>query len=427
MSQQAQEDYACFTIIENYKEKDSGALAAKEISIKDCICVKGMESRAGSEILKGYKPLFNATAVQKILDAGASINGKTAQDEFGFGSFSLNTLVPPKNPNDTERVCGGSSGGSAAAVKAIPGHISLAESTGGSIVCPAAYCGVVGLCPTYGRVSRYGLIDYANSLDKIGPMANSVKECAEVLQIIAGYDEKDSTSLDEPVPNYGDALGKGVAGMKIGLIKESQNVSPEVKDAFENKVLELKEKGAIVEEVSLEKTFAYGIPTYYILALSESSTNLSKYCGLRYGASEELGEAFNEYFTKVRTKHFGPEAKRRIMLGTFARMSGFRNAYYIKATKIRTLIIDEYKQLFAKYDVLISPTMPSIAPKVSEVAHMKPIEQYMMDQLTVGPNIAGLPHISIPIQESGIPIGMMIIGDQLQEEKILQVAHELYN
>jgi len=426
--QKINEDYNCFNVIQDYKEKDEGSLKDYKISVKDCICVKGMESTGGSAILKGYKPVFNATAVQKVLDAGCNIIGKTSQDEFGFGSFSMNVGIgykQPLNPNDKERVTGGSSGGSACAVKLIEEkHVSLGESTGGSIVCPAAYCGIVGLCPTYGRVSRYGLLDYGNSLDKIRPMAKTVEDCAKVLQIIAGYDEKDSTSLNVPVEDYVSYLGKGVKGLKIGLVKESLDVDDEVKTKFMKTVEELKEKGAIVEEVSLPLTFKYGIETYYVIALSETSTNLSKYCGIRYGAEEKPEGNFNEYFAKIRSKYLGEEAKRRIMLGTFARMSGFRNAYYIKAAKVRTLIIKEYKKLFENYDVLITPTMPNIAPKTDDVKKLTPLQNYMMDVLTVGPNLAGLPHISVPIGDD-LPVGFMIIGDHLKEGKILRVADEV--
>jgi len=424
------EEYQCFNTIQEKKGAEDGELKDYKISVKDCICVEGMESTAGSKILKGYKPLFNATAVQKLLDAGATIIGKTSQDEFGFGSFAQNVgidLKPPKNPVDKTRVTGGSSGGSASITKLADfKHISLAESTGGSIVCPAAYCGVYGLCPTYGRVSRYGLLDYGNSLDKIGPMAKTIEECAKILEIISGYDEKDSTSLKVPTEKYTDYLNQDIDGMKIGIIKESlgEGVQQEVKDEFQKTIQTLKDKGAVVEEVSLPTTFKYGIETYYIIAMSEASTNLSKYCGMRYGQEGELNESFNNYFSKIRSENFGPEAKRRIMIGTFARMSGYRDAYYIKATKIRTLIIQEYQKLFEEYDVLVSPTMPNLPPKVEETKNLTPLENYMMDIMTVGPNIAGLPHLTVPL-DTEIPIGFMIIGRHLDEGKIIQVGKEV--
>ncbi len=419
-----------FAVEQELRETTEGELADLKVSVKDGICVKGMQSAASSAILKGHKPLFTATAVQRLLDKGATVIGKTVQDEFGFGSFCQNVgegFQAPTNPHDDTRVTGGSSGGCAAAVAQLgDDHISIGESTGGSIVCPAAYCKVVGLCPTYGRVSRYGLIDYANSMDKIGPLAKSVKQCAKILSIIAGYDENDPTSLQAPVENYEEYCGKGVKGLKVGIIKESKDVDEGVKETFEATIATLKDKGAIVEEVSLPLTYTYGIEAYYILALSEASTNLSKYCGIRYGASEPLEGNFNEYFAKVRGQHFGKEVKRRILLGTFARMSGYRDAYYMKALKVRTKIIEEYKALFKQYDVLISPTMPNHPPKIEDINTLTPLEQYMMDVLTVGPNIAGMPHISVPMGE-GLPKGCLIIGDHLQEGKIIQVAHELYN
>lgn len=423
-------EHKCFNTLQEYSEKKEGKLKGVKVSVKDCICVKGMESTAGSAILKGYKPLFNATAVQKVLDEGALIIGKTAQDAFGFGSFSINVgkgFEIPLNPVDKERVCGGSSGGSACVTKLADfDHFSLAESTGGSIACPAAYCGVVGMTPTYGRVSRYGLIDYANSLDKIGPMAKTVAECAKVMEIISGYDKNDSTSLNVPVEKYTEYLGKGVKGIRIGVIKESikEGVEKEVKEKFLKTIDFLKKKGAIVDEVSLPLTFKYALPVYYIIAMSEASTNLAKYCGMRYGQDEKLEGNFNEYFAKVRSKYFDDETKRRIMLGTFARMSGFRDAFYIKAAKIRTRIINEYKELFKKYDVLVTPTMPNVAPKIDDVKKLTPLENYMMDILTVGPNLAGLPHISVPINDN-LPIGFMIIADHLEEGIIFQVAYEI--
>jgi aspartyl-tRNA(Asn)/glutamyl-tRNA(Gln) amidotransferase subunit A len=423
-------EYNCFNTIQEYKEKTEGALKGVKISVKDCICVKGMESTAGSAILKGYRPLFNATAVQKLLDEGAVIIGKTAQDAFGFGSFSINTgkgFKQPLNPIDKTRVTGGSSGGSACITKLADfSHIALAESTGGSIACPASYCGVIGLTPTYGRVSRYGLIDYANSLDKIGVMAKTVIECAKALEIIAGKDKKDQTTADAPVEKYTSFPGKGVKGIRIGIIKESiqDGVDKDVKEKFLKTAEFLKSKGAIVEEVTLPVTFKHALPVYYIIAMSEASTNLAKYCGMRYGRDEKIEGSFNEYFAKVRSKCFDDETKRRIMLGTFARMSGFRDAYYIKSAKIRTLIINEYKNLFKKYDVLISPSMPNTAPKTEEVKKLTPIQNYMMDILTVGPNLAGLPHISVPVG-AGLPTGFMIIADHFDEGIMLQVAYEI--
>ncbi len=409
-----------------------GKLSGYFVSIKDCIVVKDMESRAGSKILSGYKPVFDAGVAEKIKKEGGIIIGKTAQDEFGFGSFSKNVGVDmkiPLNPFDRERCCGGSSGGSAGITqKALFKHISIAESTGGSIVCPASFCGVYGLCPTYGLVSRYGLMDYANSLDKIGPMAKNVEDIALALSVIAGYDERDSTSVKRDKEDYSQYLKRDIKGMKIGLIKEAfgEGVDEEVKKKINEKVKELEEKGAKVEEVSLPLNAKYSLAAYYIIAMSEASTNLAKFCGMRYGKHEKLEGGFNEYFSKVRSANFGEEAKRRIIIGTFARMSGFRDAYYIKSLKVRTKLIEEYKKMFERFDVLISPTMPVIAPKFSEIEKMTPLENYMMDILTVGPNLAGLPHMNIPVGfKEKMPIGLMVIGNHFDEGKLFQIGKEL--
>lgn len=404
-------------------------LAGLPVSVKDCISVKGVESRAGSKVLTGYKPLFDATVIERVKKESGVIISKDAQDEFGFGSFSTNVGVGfkvPLNPNDKERACGGSSGGSAGIAKksSFP-IISLAESTGGSIVCPASFCGVVGLCPTYGRVSRYGLIDYGNSLDKIGPIAKYVEDAALALEIISGYDKNESTTLDFPVDKYTSFVNKGVKGLKIGVIKENfgEGVDKEIDKNVAGAIARLEENGASISKVSLPLIKKYSLYAYYLLAMSEASTNLAKYCGMRYGKHEKLEGNFNEYFAKVRSPNFGEEAKRRIILGTYARMAGFRDAYYIKAMKVRTEIIKEYKKVFDKVDLLISPTMPVIAPKIKEIEKMTPLESYMIDILTCGPNLAGLPHISIPTgQKNGMPIGTMLIADHLQEKKLIQTG-----
>ncbi|MBU0962667.1 MAG: Asp-tRNA(Asn)/Glu-tRNA(Gln) amidotransferase subunit GatA [Nanoarchaeota archaeon] len=410
-------EYNYFNIVsEDFKNENKGKLNNLLISVKDCICVKNLESRAGSKILEGYIPVFNATVTQKLINEGAIIIGKTSQDEFGFGSFSVNTYNIPKNPFDKLRTCGGSSGGSAGITKKLSElkieHVSIAESTGGSIACPASFCGIYGFTPSYGLVSRYGLIDYANSLDKIGVMADSLKNIKKVFDIIKGYDEKDSTSLNKEL-NKDDKI------KKVAVIKESLNVNPEIKELILKKV---KEKFGTYDIISLPLIEKYAIPVYYILAMAESSTNLAKYCGMRYGASLELKGNFDEYFTDVRTKYFGQETKRRIILGTFTRMAGYRDAYYIKAAKVRNLIIQEYKKAFKKYDLLISPTMPVIAPKFSEIEKLTPLENYMMDILTVGPNLAGLPHISCNAgfsKKEKMPIGIMYIADHLNDYKLM--------
>jgi len=415
-------------------KNSKGKLKDVIISVKDCICVKDVESKAGSKILSNYKPVFDATVIRKIKKAGGIIIGKTAQDEFGFGSFSVNVGIDmqiPLNPFDKKRVCGGSSGGAAGFTKKAEfNHIALGQSTGGSIVAPASFCGVVGLCPTYGRVSRYGLIDYANSLDKIGSIGKTTKDVALMLEIIAGFDEKESTTLDVPVDKYTNFVNKDPKSMKIGIIKESfakgtdKKIEKQVKQAIEK----LKKLGVKAEEVSLPLTTKYGLSAYYLIASAEASTNLAKLCGMRYGKHEKLEGNFNEYFIKTRSANFGQEAKRRIMLGTFARMAGYRDAYYIKAMQIRTKIIQEYKDLFKKYDALVSPTMPILPPKIDEVEKLTPLQNYQMDILTVGPNLAGLPHISVPIGlVDDLPVGLMLIGDHLEEKKIIQLGSALEN
>lgn len=410
-------------------ESSEGKLKDIVISVKDCICVKDVESRAGSKILSGYKPVFDSTVVLKVKQEGGIIIGKTAQDEFGFGSFCTNIGVGmrmPLNPLDKERVCGGSSGGAGGLAKKVSfRHIAIAQSTGGSIAAPACFCGVVGLCPTYGRVSRYGLMDYANSLDKIGAISKNVYDSALLLEVIAGDDDKESTTLDVPVDKYTDHVRKDIKGMKIGVIKEAfgKGVDPMVEKSVKESIDKLKDKGADVCEISLPLTIKFGLSVYYIIATAEASTNLARYCGIRYGAFGKLDKGFNDYFSEVRSENFGKEAKRRIMLGTFARMAGHRDAYYIKAMKIRTQIIQEYKRLFEKFDCLVCPTMPVIAPKISDIDKLSALEQYKMDVLTVGPNLAGLPHISVPVGDvEGMPVGMMVIGDHLMEKKIVQLA-----
>jgi aspartyl-tRNA(Asn)/glutamyl-tRNA(Gln) amidotransferase subunit A len=304
-------------------------------------------------------------------------------------------------------------------------HISLGESTGGSIVSPASFCGVTGLCPTYGRVSRYGLMDYANSLDKIGPMAKNVHDAALMLELISGHDSNESTTLHEPVDKYADWAAQEPKGMRIGVIKEcfGDGVDDKVKDRVWDGIKRLESAGVKYDEVSLPLAGKYGVQAYYLIAMSESSTNLAKYCGMRYGVHESLSGSFNEYFTKVRSHNFGKEAKRRIIIGTFARMAGFRDAYYMKAMEVRTKIIMEYRSLFKRYAALASPTMPILPPTFDDIKKLTPLQNYMMDIMTVGPNLAGLPHLSVNAGMSGgLPVGMMLTADHLMERKLVQLG-----
>ncbi len=415
-------------IKKNFSDYTGKKLLGYMVSAKDAICVKGVESCAGSRILKGYRPLFDATVIRKIKEQGGIIIGKTSQDEFGFGSFCVNVGLGfqiPKNPYDPERSCGGSSGGAAGITqKADFSHIALGESTGGSIASPASFCGVFGLTPTYGLVSRYGLIDYGNSLDKIGPLGKSVHDVALLQDVIEGHDQKDSTSL----PNQEEkesTSGRTIKGMKVGIIKEafSDEVEKDVEQHVRKGIQWLSDEGANVEEVSLEFPIKHSLATYYLLATSEASTNLAKYCGMRYGQTGELKGNFNEYFSGVRSAHLGEEAKRRIIIGTFARMFGFRDAYYIKAAKVRTLIIQHYREVFKRYDVLATPTTPVLAPRFEDIKKLTPLQHYAMDTLLVGPNLAGLPHLNVPVgMAHGLPVGMLLIGGHLQEEKLLQLG-----
>jgi len=407
-----------------------GKLLGVPISVKDCLCVKGMESRAGSKILSGYKPTFDATPVLRAKEEGAIIIGKTSQDEFGFGSLSVNVGVgfeKPKNPHDENRVCGGSSGGAAGFTALTKfSHIAFGQSTGGSIVAPSSFCGVTGLCPTYGRISRYGLMDYANSLDKIGPIAKSSEEAALLLEVASGFDHRDSTCLPNTVPDYVKSAKNPPKGLKIGVIKEflKGEVDEKIAEIMWGGIKNLESNGVKYEEISLPLNAKYGIPAYYLIATAEASTNLAKYCGMRYGASANLKGNFDEYFTKVRSENFGEEAKRRIMIGTFARMSGFRDAYYLKAMKVRTKLINEYRSAFKNFDALANPTMPVIAPRFSETEKMSPAQEYAMDLMTCPANLAGLPHISVNAGfHKDMPVGIMFTGDFLGEKKLLSLGN----
>lgn len=408
---------------------ESGPLKGIPFVAKDAICTENVTTSAGSKILENYRPVFDATVVERLKEAGATFYGKTQQDEFGFGTFSTNCAFgTPKNPHDEERVVGGSSGGAGAIVAAMDQPIiSLGESTGGSITNPAAYNGVVGVTPTYGRVSRYGLVDYANSLDKIGVLAKTVFGAAKGLEVIAGEDENDQTTSSKEVPEYSNLEEtKGKLAVPRQYL-ELDGVEKGVMDNFKASIEELGEKGFEVEEVDMPLLSAdVAVPAYYVLAMSEASTNLAKMSGMRYGLEKnpEEFDDFNEYFSEVRSEGFGEEAKRRILLGTYTRQAGYRDDYYIKAAKVRTKIINQYQEVFDDYDAVISPSMPNIAPKIEEAESMSPEEIYAMDTLTVGPNLAGMPMISVPNGKSnGMPTGLHIVGDHFCEERIFDIAY----
>ncbi|MDD4250911.1 MAG: amidase family protein [Candidatus ainarchaeum sp.] len=399
-----------------------GSLFGVPITIKDTACVKGLESKSGSKILKGYVPLFEATIISKLKQEGAIIIAKTTQDEFGFGTFSKNTLKIPVNPFDNERSCGGSSGGSAGFTAITKNyHVSIGESTGGSIACPSSYCGVTSITPTYGLVSRVGLIDYANSLDKFGVFGRNIDDVFHTLEIISGNDDSDSTNL-------GKSFSKNeVPIKKVAIVKDFlDKCDDNVKKVFLEKIEQLK-KFVKVEEVTLPLNVEFALATYYIIATCEASTNLAKLSGLRYGVQGDVdGLHFDEYFSKIRSENFSEEAKRRIILGTFARMSGFRDAYYLKSMKVRTKLINEFKEKFSEYDALLFPTMPSIAPKFSEIEKLTPLQNYSMDICTIPANLAGLPHISMNAGFSeGMPVGIMVVADHLEENKLYSLGKVL--
>jgi len=425
--QELNRKYNFFITISDFREErtENGKIKGLPVSVKDNICVKGMRCTAGSRILETYVPVFDATVIKRIRNEGGIITGKTNQDEFGFGTFSTNSgFGVPKNPLDPERTCGGSSGGAAGLTAALNyPHIALGQSTGGSISCPASFCGVVGLTPTYGLVSRYGLIDYANSLDKIGPIGKSVEDVSILLSVISGKDKKDATCAGEK-KDYFANLSSEAKGMRIGVPKEyfGEGVDERISETVWNGIKKLESIGMEYEEIELPST-KYALPAYYIIATAEASTNLAKFCGMRYGAEEKIEGSFDEYFSKVRTKYFGEEAKRRILLGTYARMAGYRDKYYLKALQVRTVVIQEFKKAFKKYDALIAPTMPVIAPKFKEIEKMNPLDVYMMDILTVAPNLAGIPMLSVPCGKiQGMPAGMHILGNHFEEQKILNIG-----
>lgn len=395
-------------------------------AIKDNICTKGIKTTCASKILQKFVPPYDATVMQKLEAQNPVVLGKTNLDEFAMGGSTENSAYHPTcNPWNTACVPGGSSGGSAAAVAAGTAVWALGSDTGGSIRQPASFCGVVGMKPTYGRVSRYGLVAYASSLDQIGPITKDVTDCAHILNIIAGRDEMDSTSLDVQVPDFTKALVQDVKGLKIGLPKEYfvKGMDPEVEAAVKNGVKELEKLGAEVVEISLPNT-DYAISTYYLIAPAEAATNLARYDGVSYGERTEDAADLVEMMTKTRTQYLGEEVKRRIMIGNYALSAGYYDAYYLKALKVRRLVKEDYDKAFKDVDVIICPAAPSVAYKIGEKIS-NPLEMYLQDACTVPLNLAGLPGISVPCgyNKDKMPIGMQIIGKALDEETILRVAY----
>lgn len=402
-----------------------GLLAGIPVGIKDNICTQGIPTTCGSRILEGFIPPYDATIVSRLAGAGSILVGKTNLDEFGMGSSTENSgFYPTANPWNLEYVPGGSSGGSAAAVAAGQCTFAIGSDTGGSIRQPASFCGVVGIKPTYGLVSRYGLVAYASSLDQIGTIAPTVEDAAIVLQALAGHDPKDSTSLSVPIPDYTQCLIPDLKGVKIGLIQETlgEGLAPAVAQAMEAAAAHLESLGAIVQPVSCPR-FPYALPTYYIIAPSEASANLARYDGVKYGYREEADNILDQY-TGTRAKGFGDEVKRRIMIGTYTLSAGYYDAYYLKAQKVRTLIKQDFEAALQQVDVLMCPTAPTTAFKTGSKVD-DPLSMYLGDLMTVPLNLAGLPGISLPcgFSEEGLPVGLQLIGRALGEAQILQVAY----
>ncbi|MCM8761126.1 MAG: Asp-tRNA(Asn)/Glu-tRNA(Gln) amidotransferase subunit GatA [Candidatus Omnitrophica bacterium] len=404
----------------------TGRLAGIPVLVKDNICVKGEETTCSSRILEGFRPPYDATVVKKLKDEGALLIGKANMDEFAFGSSCETSCYgPTRNPWDLERIPGGSSGGSAAAVAADETIMALGSDTGGSIRQPAALCGVVGLKPTYGRVSRYGLIAFASSLDQIGPITKDVEDAALLLGVIAGYDEMDSTSVDVPVPDYTRSLQKDVKGLRIGVPREYfvKGIDPEVEEAVRRGIEVLKELGAKVSEIHLPHT-EYAVSTYYIIGPAEASSNLARFDGVQYGYRDKDADNIIDMYVRTRSKGFGAEAKRRILLGTYCLSSGYYDAYSLKAPTVRTKIKEDFDEAFRSCDCIITPTSPTPAFKIGEKTG-DPLSMYLSDVYTIPANLAGLPAISVPcgFSSEGLPIGLQIMAKPFDEETIFRVAY----
>jgi len=408
------------------KDKKAGQLFGIPVAVKDNICIEGRLTTCGSRILKGFRPPYDATAIEKLKKEGAILLGRANMDEFAFGSSCETSCYgPTNNPWNFDKIPGGSSGGSAAAVAAGEATMALGSDTGGSIRQPASLCGVVGLKPTYGRVSRYGLIAFASSLDQIGPITKDVRDCALLLGVIAGYDPKDSTSVDVEVPDYSKSLVNDVKGVKIGIPKEYfiEGIDKEVKESVINGVKLLEKLGAKYKEVSLPHT-EYAVSTYYIIAPAEASSNLARFDGVQYGLRRP-GNLLDMY-KNTRSAGFGSEAKRRIILGTYVLSSGYYDAYYLKALKVRTKIKEDFDKVFKDFDCIITPTAPTAAFNIGEKIN-DPISMYLSDIFTIPANLAGIPGISMPcgFTKEKLPIGLQILAKPFNEEMLLKVAYNL--
>lgn len=401
-------------------------LAGVPVAVKDNLCTKGLRTTCGSNILYNFAPTYTAEAVLNLEKAGAVVLGKTNMDEFAMGSTTeTSAFGVTRNPRNTDHVPGGSSGGSCAAVAAGECFYALGSDTGGSIRQPSAFCGVTGIKPTYGTVSRYGLIAYGSSLDQVGPVAKNVSDCAAVLEAIASYDKKDSTSIPRKDLDFTSALVDDVKGMKIGIPRDylGEGLDHEVREGVMRAAGVLKDRGAVVEEFDLSMV-EYAIPAYYVIASAEASSNLSRFDGVKYGLRAKEYEGLHQMYKKSRSEGFGPEVKRRIMLGSFVLSSGYYDAYYLKALRTKALIKQAFDKAFRDYDVILGPAAPTTAPKLGE-SLKDPLKMYLGDIYTVSVNLAGIPAMTVPCgtDSGGLPIGLQLMGDCLQEKKIIRAAY----
>ncbi len=417
-------------ITKNAEEIDAasaeGVLRGVPVGIKDNICIKGRLTTCGSHILEGFRPPYNATVVDKLRFVGALLINRANMDEFAFGSSCETSYYgPTKNPWDTKHIPGGSSGGSAAAVAAGEVVAALGSDTGGSIRQPASLCGVVGFKPTYGRVSRYGLIAFASSLDQIGPITRNIEDCAVMLEAISGYDEKDSTSVNREVPRYTESLSKDIKGMKVGIPKEYfiEGIEPGVKARVEESINVYRDLGAEIVDISLPHT-KYAVSCYYIIGPAEASSNLARYDGVHYGYRNRKANDIIDMYIASRNDGFGAEAKRRILLGTYALSSGYYEAYYLKALKVRTKIADDFSDAFEQCKVILTPTSPTTAFKIGEKVE-DPLQMYLSDIFTIPANLAGLPAVSMPcgVDEKDLPVGLQLMAQPFDEETLIKAAH----
>ncbi len=409
-------------------EKKAGFLCGIPLAVKDLLCTRDFRTTCGSRMLEHFLPPYDATVVELLRKAGAVILGKTTMDEFAMGSTSETCAFGiPANPWNIDHVAGGSSGGSAAAVAAGEAFGSLGSDTGGSIRQPASLCGIVGMKPTYGRVSRYGLVAFASSLDQVGPLTRDVTDCALLMQVISGHDRRDSTSVDRPVDDYSAALVDGLRGLRIGIPEEffSEGLEPQVEQVVRTGIAILKDAGATVVNVSLPHV-AYGVAAYYLIAPAEASSNLARYDGVAYGYRNEQADTLLEMYKNTRSTGFGAEVKRRILIGTYALSSGYYDAYYKKASQVRTLILEDFKKAWQTCDLLVSPVTPTPAWRLGASAG-DPLSMYLSDIYTLSTNLAGLPGMSVPggLSETGLPIGIQLQGPHFQEATLLRAAFNL--